>query len=189
MQDARKVASGQSQYSVSGWHCLLITAYCLLLFSCKTTQRTSGTSLSTGSNTTETTFSSDTFHGVDGTFQSLTKTITRSTPTVVMVNGREEVVTETTTETQTAVVSTQKDSTRTQINATFQATQDTTAFLDTLSRATEGMEVIPDIVEGVSKGIFSAIFGKTGKFIVSLILLVIFVILLKLVFKKKKGGQ
>lgn len=186
MQDARKVSAPRCPLPTV--YCLLLTACCLLLFSCKTTQRSSGTSLSSGSSTTATTFQSETFRIGDANFQSLTTTITRQRPTVVLVNGIEQVVTETITETQTAVVASQKDSTRIRIDSTVLASQDTTAFVDTLSRATEGMEVIPDIVEGVSKGFFDSVFGKTGKFIVSIILLVFLVILLKVVFRKKKDA-
>lgn len=160
--------------------CVLLLVMC----SCKTTSRTSSSSQTSGSEITESTRSLSTFSIGDQTFESLTIETTIETPTVVFINGAERVVQQTTTQTQTAVRSTRSDSTFTSIDSRELSSTDTTAVVDSLQRETEGMEVIPDIVEGLTKGLFDTIFGPIGKFITALILMVIFMLLLRYLFQR-----
>lgn len=168
----------------------LLTAAALLiaLSGCKTTSRTASSTLSSGSQTTQSNLSRAEFRIGDELFESLTIETVIELPTVILVNGEERVVNTTTTERQTAIRATKKDSSFTSLDSSFRSSKDTTLIKDTLNRATEGMEVIPDIVEGLSKGFFGAIFGKTGKFIVALILIIIAVILLRMALRRRNNA-
>jgi exoribonuclease R len=159
----------------------------IMLSSCKTTSRSTSSSLSSGSQTTQSNLRRAEFRIGDELFEFLTIETVIELPTVILVNGEERVVNTTTTERQTAVRATKKDSSFASVDSSLRSSKDTTVIKDTLNRATEGMEVIPDIVEGLSKGIFGAIFGKAGQFVVVLILIIIAVILLRMAFRRKKN--
>lgn len=178
------VVTPRNDVRLSAAYCLLITACCFLLFACKTTSRTASASLYTGTNTSESTLSKDTFKIGDATFRSLTTETVTDRPTIVFVNGEEQVVIETTTQRQTAVSASQRDSSNTQLSGIFLAARDTSSFVDLLHRDTEGMEVIPDIVSGITTGFFDSIFGPIGKIIVSIILMILLVMVLTYAFKR-----
>lgn len=173
--------------SRGAWGVLLIIIAVIYLSSCKSTSKVVDTQENSSSDSTYTQVKKELFQIGNQEFESLTLEVITEKPVVVFVDGEERLATETTTTRQVAIKESKTDSVFQSSDSTFAAKEDTTSLSTNFNKQTEGMEVVPDIVEGISKGFFDTVFGKVGKTITALILLVILIIVIRVLMKKEKS--
>lgn len=179
-----------SIYKLSLGPCLhgpILFLLLISLFSCKSTSKIIDNQESSSSDSTYTQVKKELFQIGNQEFESLTLEVITEKPVVVFVDGEERLATETTTTRQVAIKESKTDSVFQSSDSTFAAKEDTTSLSSNFNKQTEGMEVVPDIVEGISKGFFDTVFGKVGKTLTTIILLVILIIVIRVLMKREKS--